>query len=209
MLAVCFVAGERVDAGVFHDSILRHGHLSQVKPLFDAAATAHTSTRPQSEKAIAAGNGIVRRHARSDEHSAHDAAHLLLVLEDVKQYIADHGCGHVMSSKAARMRADLLPHVAYMLLVGGIGWSNTLFVTELRLGSNVHLFRDANGRAHWEVMPPLCSETGTVNMLRRVTPGEPLQLLITWLVATLPSSSRFLFAGIQTSSKRGLKRAAN
>ena len=93
---------------------------------------------------------------------------------------------------AARRRA-LLPDVAFALYFLGVGVSTFRFVEDMELGATVFLLRDANGVPEWRYAPPFLIGARPRSPVCVPLPAAA-QALVSWLVATLPGPSLFLFA---------------
>ena len=111
------------------------------------------------------------------------------VLEDVAEASRALSVG---GEGSAATRHRLLPRIATALYFLGVGVNSFDFVGDMELGATVFLIRDAAGAPHWRYVPPF---------LLGVRPRPPAcvalpsraQVLISWLVATMPGPTPHLF----------------
>ena len=96
-------------------------------------------------------------------------------------------------ANVADAREGLLPRIALALYFLGVGVNSFDFVADMQPGATVFLVRDAAGAPHWRYVPPF---------LHGVRPRAPVcvalpsraQVLVSYLVATMPEPAQHLFA---------------
>ena len=119
------------------------------------------------------------------------------VLEDVAEAARAPGAG---AAGAAAARDRLLPRVATALYFLGVGVNSFDFVADMELGATVFLVRDADGAPHWRYVPPFLLGPRPRAPTCVALPSRA-QVLISWLVATMPGPTPHLF-GLQATAAR-------
>jgi hypothetical protein len=180
--------GAAVAAAPEEDAVHRLAKLDAAFDLLAAAAARFNRVAGGSAAAAGAADATARLHEAAE--ALPDVAAIVTgVLEDVAEAARALGAGRE-GSAAARQR--LLPRIALALYFLGVGVNSFDFVGDMELGATVFLIRDAAGAPHWRYVPPF---------LLGVRPRPPAcvalpsraQVLISWLVATMPGPTPHLF----------------
>jgi hypothetical protein len=194
LAACCTHALHKMRDSVAPDREARRERAQQCSQLIAMQKSTFSVTRAGTEKSAKQASSVVALQRLAAGVRGASPVFLVQVMQDVGEYVTEHGVtSTTLSQQALAGRAALLPRVALALYIGGTGWPGFDFVTEMVLLETV-FFRHVNGTRVFETTPPFLSTT-TADAPRRVLLGATSQVLMAWLVATLPFETLDLFHG--------------
>ena len=186
-----------VEAAPAEDAAWQRAKLDAALELLAAAGARFNRVDGGSSAAAGAADAMARLHEAA-EALPDVVAIVTCVLEDVADAARELGPGGE-GSAAARDR--LLPRIAMALYFLGVGVNSFDFVADMELGATVFLIRDAAGTPHWRYVPPFLLGVRSRAPACVALPSRA-QVLILWLMATMPGPTAHLLGLQAPAAKR-------